>query len=283
MSEKLISFMISLAQLSGWMKQILRKYTGGKVGEGEKKLLLLHGFGPLAGLQWKDIVDELHTEFTLYIPDLIYFGESTSNFKAYDPGFHVHQLHQSLKKENLGRIYVAGLSYGGLISSIYAHNHKDFIQGLVLIDALSKFLDDRNADSLALAHGYATIQDILIPADGRALKTLFEISFYKPKKYPRWLLNGPAQKLYSDQINEKKALLNYISENEEIVRQMNFTYTGKVQIIWGEEDKLIPISNAYQLEKFYPSSQTTILPEVGHVSNMENPEEVAKIIREFCR
>lgn len=253
-----------------------------KVGQGEKKLLLLHGFGPLTGLQWKDVVKELHHEFTMYIPDLIYFGESTSDLKAYDPGFQVRQLHQSMKKENLEQVYVAGLSYGGLISSIYAHVHADFVKGLVLIDALSKFLDDGDTDSLAIAYGYKNIQDILIPADGRALKDLFQISFYKPKKYPEWLLNGPAQKLYSNQMKEKRALLNYISENKEKVKQMNFAYNGNVQIIWGEEDLLIPVSNAYELEKFYPKSRLTILPEVGHVANMESPEEVAKIVHDFC-
>ena len=92
-----------------------------KVGKGEVKLLLLHGFGPMAELQWKDIVKELHDDFTIFIPDLIYFGLSTSALKIYDPGFIARQLYQSLEKEKIETLYVAGISYGGLISSIIAH------------------------------------------------------------------------------------------------------------------------------------------------------------------
>lgn len=253
-----------------------------KVGEGDVKLLFLHGFGPMAELQWKDVVKELHDDFTIFIPDLIYFGLSTSEFKTYDPGFIARQLYKSLEKEEIETLYIAGVSYGGLISTIIAHEHPESVKGLILIDALSKFLNNNHTDSLARAHGYNSINDILIPTNGKSLKTLFQISFYKPNKYPSWLLNGPAKVLYSNQTEEKRGLLEFLSENEENIKKMNLTYMGKVHIVWGEEDVLIPVSNAYKLEKIYPNAFLTILPEVGHVANMENPKEVAKIIKEFA-
>ena len=253
-----------------------------KVGEGDIKLLFLHGFGPMAELQWKDMVKELHDDFTIFIPDLIYFGLSTSELKTYDPSFIARQLYQSLEKEKIETLYVAGISYGGLLSSIIAHEHPESIKGLILIDALSKFLDNNHTDSLARAHGYNSINDILIPMNGKSFKTLFQISFYKPKKFPSWLLNRPAKVLYANQTEEKRGLLEFLSENEANIKRMNLAYEGKVHIVWGEEDVLIPVNNAYKLEKIYPNAFLTILPEVGHVANMENPKEVAKIIKEFA-
>lgn len=253
-----------------------------KVGDGDKNLLLIHGFGPLPELQWRDVVRELHHDFTIYIPDLIYFGKSKSNVEVYDPRFITQQLHRSLENELNGKLYIAGISYGGLISSIYAQAYPEKVSGLILIDALSKYLEEDHTDSLAKAQGYERIQDILIPEDGKALKSLFKISFYKPKKYPRWLLNRPAQQLYANQKAGKRGLLDYLNEHEEKLKQMQLSFHGKVHIIWGEEDLLIPVSNAYLLERSYPNSNLSILPEVGHVANMESPEEVAKIIRDFC-
>lgn len=118
--------------------------------------------------------------------------------------------------------------------------------------------------------------------NGKSLKTLFQISFYKPKKYPSWLLNGPAKDLYSNQTDEKRGLLEFLSENEGDIKGMNLTYKGKVHIVWGEEDILIPVTNAYELEKIYPNAFLTVLPEVGHIANMESPKEVAKIVKEFA-
>ena len=252
-----------------------------KVGHGDDNLLLLHGFGPLTEMQWEGIVQELHNDFTLYIPDLLYFGQSTTDFKNYDPRFTVNQLHQFIEKEHLEALYVAGISYGGLISSMYAHEHPELTKGLILIDALSKFLDDGHTDSLANTYGYENIQDILIPSDGKSLKTLFQISFYKPRKIPAWMLNRPARILYANQKAEKRSLLHYLSANSNELSAMDVAYHRRVQIIWGQEDQLIPISNGMELEKLYPNSSLMILPEIGHVANMESPKEVAEIIRNF--
>ena len=253
-----------------------------KVGNGDKNLLLIHGFGPLPELQWKDIVRELHDDFTIYIPDLIYFGGSTSKYDIYDPRFIARQLNQSLEEEQLDSFSLVGLSYGGLISGIYAHEYPNKVRGLILIDALSKYLTENHTDSLAKIKGYEHAQDFLIPEDGKALKAMLEVSFYKSKKYPAWLLNQPAERLYAEQKEEKKALLNFLKDKEADIRDRDYSYNGKVQIVWGNEDLLIPVSNAYLLHDYYPNSKLTILSEVGHAANMEAPEEVSKIIQEFC-
>ena len=133
-----------------------------KVGEGSKNLVLLHGFGPMTELQWKDMVMELHHDFTIYIPDLIYFGTSTSSYANYDPRFIARQLSTSLDHEKVSSWYLAGISYGGLISGIMASQQPEKTEGLILIDALSKFMHSGHADSLANSYGYTSMNEILI-------------------------------------------------------------------------------------------------------------------------
>ena len=250
-----------------------------KVGHGNKNLLLIHGFGAATELQWEGVVNLLQDEFTMYIPDLIYFGESTSKVDIYDPKYITRQLHLSIQKENIGGLYIAGISFGGLISSLFADQYPDEIRGLLLIDALSKFSDRTHSDSLAMAYGYHDINEILIPNDGKSLKTLFKISYEKPKNYPAFMLNKPARVLYNDQRQEKENLLNYLRRHEKELKSDDYGFDGPVAIIWGKEDKIIPLANAYLLQANYPNSTLTILPGVGHVANMEGPEEVANCIR----
>jgi len=253
-----------------------------KVGSGSENLLLFHGFGPATELQWEDLVKLLHRDFTIYIPDLIYFGESTSKVENYDPRFITRQIANSLNKNLNEKVYIAGISFGGLIGSIYANFYPENTKGLVLIDALSKFLSRNYTDSVATVHGYQGINEILIPEDGKSLKTLFQLSYHKPANYPKWMLNKPAQQLYANQKMQKERLLDFLKEHETDLRALHYPFNGKVQIIWGKEDMIIPVSNAYSLKQYYPNSTLTILSQVGHVANMEAPEEVAGIIREMA-
>lgn len=252
-----------------------------KVGNGDRNLLLLHGFGPAPEMQWKDIVEYLYTDFTIYIPDIIYFGESTSDSENYDPRFISRQIFNCLNKEDLENLYVAGLSFGGFVASIYASENSESVDGLILIAALSKFSNRSYSDSLALASGYENFSEILMPSDGKSLKMLFDLSFSKPKRYPAWMLNKPAKVLYSNQRNEKEELITFLTKNENEIKSWDYSYNGKVQIIWGEEDLIIPVKHAYSLAEYYDNSNFTILPEVGHVVTLENPSGVSEIIRSF--
>ena len=254
-----------------------------KVGNGPKNLILLHGFGPLSTLQWRDVVQVLHRDFTLYIPDLPYFGESTSKYEVFDPAYVARQTYAAIKKLVPERYYVAGLSYGGLIAAKIAHHHEQEVEGLILIDALSKYMDRSRTDSLVATVGFQNPESILIPEDGKALKALFEISYHKPKKYPAWVLNGPVKQLYANQKAEKMGLMHFLDNNETAIKSRSYEYAGPVQIIWGAEDRLIPVEDAYALLEMYPNSSIEVLPEVGHVANMEAPEEVSQLIKEFAK
>ncbi|NJN26675.1 MAG: alpha/beta hydrolase [Cyclobacteriaceae bacterium] len=141
-----------------------------KVGRGDQKLLLIHGFGASAELQWEGVVAALHDEFTIYIPDILYFGQSTSQSHQFSPMFITRQLHASLCLFESDRVMVAGLSYGGLVAGLFAHQYPQKTRALVLIDALSPFASSAHTDSLAQAHGYNDIDEILIPENGKAFK-----------------------------------------------------------------------------------------------------------------
>ena len=91
-----------------------------------------------------------------------------------------------------------------------------------------------------------------------------------------------AENVWGIQKEDKYELLSYLSDHEEYIKNTDLSFNGPVQLIWGQEDQLIPLSTAYQLKAFYPKASLAILPNVGHVANMENPLEVARIIKKFA-
>ena len=54
-------------------------------------------------------------------------------------------------------------------------------------------------------------------------------------------------------------------------------------LIWGELDARSPLDVARQFEQAIPDTKLHVIPGVGHVSNLEAPEQFNAAVREFCR
>jgi pimeloyl-ACP methyl ester carboxylesterase len=58
--------------------------------------------------------------------------------------------------------------------------------------------------------------------------------------------------------------------------------TTPTLLIWGELDVRSPLSVARELEQAIPDAKLVVIPEAGHVSNLERPELFNTAVREFC-
>jgi pimeloyl-ACP methyl ester carboxylesterase len=54
-------------------------------------------------------------------------------------------------------------------------------------------------------------------------------------------------------------------------------------LVWGEQDARSPLSVARQFERAIPDTTLVVIPDAGHVSNLEQPERFNEAVREFCR
>ena len=52
-------------------------------------------------------------------------------------------------------------------------------------------------------------------------------------------------------------------------------------LIWGELDARSPLAVAQQFERDIPDARLVVIPDCGHVSNIEQPEQVNTAVREF--
>jgi len=52
-------------------------------------------------------------------------------------------------------------------------------------------------------------------------------------------------------------------------------------ILWGEEDRLIPVSAARWLDETLPSSEMVIYPGIGHLPQEEAPDATIADVREW--
>jgi pimeloyl-ACP methyl ester carboxylesterase len=74
----------------------------------------------------------------------------------------------------------------------------------------------------------------------------------------------------------------------DIFKQRKFGGSEKIKniqtptlIIWGEDDQLIDVSNAYLFQKDIRNSQLVIITKTGHVPMEENPTPFINTISSF--
>ena len=52
-------------------------------------------------------------------------------------------------------------------------------------------------------------------------------------------------------------------------------------IIWGREDRIIPVSHAYRAAEVLPNSEVHIIPRCGHWPQLERPKEFNPLVLGF--
>jgi pimeloyl-ACP methyl ester carboxylesterase len=55
-----------------------------------------------------------------------------------------------------------------------------------------------------------------------------------------------------------------------------------VKIIWGEEDRILPVAYARELGKLMPRAQVEIIPQCGHLPQAEKPDLFCDIVGRFA-
>jgi pimeloyl-ACP methyl ester carboxylesterase len=69
------------------------------------------------------------------------------------------------------------------------------------------------------------------------------------------------------------------TQNTELIKTIEIP----TLIIWGKEDGLISVDNAYSFNKDIKNSKLVIFDKVGHVPNEEAPKKVAEAIYDFIK
>jgi len=56
---------------------------------------------------------------------------------------------------------------------------------------------------------------------------------------------------------------------------------AKVLILWGEKDRLLPVSCVEDFRRHVPGAKVEIVPRCGHIPQLERPAYTRRRVREF--
>jgi len=243
-----------------------------RAGDGPP-LVLVHG-ATSDGRLWQPQLEDLADEFTVVAWDEPGAGGSSdvpADFKLAD---YADCLAALIEHLDLGAAHVAGLSWGGTVILELYRRRPELVATLILMDTYAGWKGSLPEEEVR-ARAELTRQMLETPPSTFApvLPGLFAGD--PPTEYLQLLEDvGGAVRPESMQVE-----LTLMAETD--LNEVLPTIAVPTLLIWGELDARSPVSVAREFERTIPGARLVVIPDCGHVSNLEKPEEVNAAVREF--
>ncbi|HVF80248.1 MAG TPA: alpha/beta hydrolase [Solirubrobacteraceae bacterium] len=245
-----------------------------RVGEGPA-LLFVHGAAE-DGRVWRPQLAALCDEFTVLAWDEPGAGSSSDLPAAFGLVDYANCLAALIQALALGPVHVAGLSWGGtVVLELYRH-HPELVATLILIDTYAGWKGSLPEEEIRTRVAGAR-EMIAAPAE-EFDPTLPGLFAGDPPAEFILLLEKIATVVRPKSLSTQ---LHVMAEADQ--RDMLPDIAVPTLLIWGEHDARSPLSVAHQFEQAIADTTLVVIPECGHISNLEQPERFNAAVREFCR
>uniref|UniRef100_A0A2N9IXD6 AB hydrolase-1 domain-containing protein n=1 Tax=Fagus sylvatica TaxID=28930 RepID=A0A2N9IXD6_FAGSY len=252
--------------------------------QSKPNLLLIHGIGANAMWQWKDVISPLISHFNVYVPDLVFFGDSYTTRPDRTESFQARCVMGLMEAQGVKSMRVVGVSYGGFVAYSMATQFKESVERVVLCCA-GICMEEKDMDEgMFKTKSVDEAISILLPQSPEKMKELMQLTFVKPsfnvKTVPTCILNDFINVLCTEYYQEKKELIHALHKDRKLSDLPKITQP--TLIIWGEQDQVFPLELAHRLKRHVgENAELVILKNAGHAINIEKTKEMYKHMKSF--
>ncbi len=258
------------------MKSIINGLTVYLNGnEKNQPIIFVHAF-PHDNRMWKKQVDFFSKYYFVITYDIRGFGESWQINGQFTMEMFADDLLAIVNGLYLKKPIVAGLSMGGYIILRTLQKNINLFSAVVLCDTRPEA--DDNAGKLKRSNA---IYDIHNNGVERYSEEFVKNCLWDENiKINQELLENAVQIVTSQsEIGVKGALLAMLSRLD--LTEFLSKITIPTLVLCGEHDKITPIELMEGMANKIPNSKFVVVPNSGHMSNMENPNFVNQTILSF--
>jgi len=230
-------------------------------GKGEP-LVLFHGAGTVDGFDFAEAWADRYQVIVPYHPG---FGESEDDptfTDIHDYVMYYLELFDALKVDTMNLV---GLSMGGYLAAKFASEHGQRIKKLVLIAPYGLSVPE-----------HPTADIIAIPGEEIVPMLVSNFDVLK-KKLPE----KPDGDFIATRYREATSFARMFWEHPTDPKFPRYLHRVKMPtlIVWGDEDRLMPVQQAQSWRKLIPNSEVMIVKGAGHIVQLDKPETVDAIGR----
>ncbi|MET0700945.1 MAG: alpha/beta fold hydrolase [Mycobacterium sp.] len=255
-------------------------------GDGEV-LLLIHGMAG-SSATWRGVIPQLAKNFRVIAPDLLGHGESDKPRGDYSLGAFAVFLRDLLDELGIARATIIGQSLGGGIAMQFAYQHRDRCERVVLIGSGGLGPDLSWTLRLLSAPGAELVLPVLAPqpvlnAGNKIKSMLSSAGLQSPRGAEMWsayssLADRDTRNAF---LRTLRSVVDYRGQAVSALSKLHLTAQMPVLFLWGDKDKIIPVSHGFDAHAALPGSRLEILPGLGHFPHVEDPTAVVDILEDF--
>ncbi|MFF8835628.1 alpha/beta fold hydrolase [Streptomyces sp. NPDC015130] len=238
-------------------------------------VVLVHGAG-VDGRMWQPQVDALADEFTVVAWDEPGAGRSGALPEGFGLADFAHALAAVIEDVGLGPAQVAGLSWGGTVVLELYRWRPDLVRSLLMVDTYAGWKG--SLPPVEVAARLSAARRMLAAPREEFDPTLPGLYAAGPPERFAALLDAMTRAVRPETMVAQLALMAEADETD-LLPQI----TVPTLLLWGERDARSPLTVAHAFQDAIPHAKLVVIPEVGHVSNLEDPEAFNAAVRAFCR
>ena len=243
-------------------------------------IVFLHGLGASMYAWRKNLAPVAAAGYRVIAFDNRGFGFSGKPATGYDNASYARLTVALLDALHLPDAVLIGQSMGGAIAAEVAIAHPERVRGLVLIGSAG--LGAREPPLLRVGR-WPLVGPLLFAFRGRGLtERLLKATYADPRK---------VSDADVDQYYAPVAEPEYGRSLRAVLREFRFDgLTGRLDhivaptlVLWGEADRLIPITLGRALAAGIPRAAFLSVPGAGHAVQEEAPDEVNRLLIRFLK
>lgn len=231
-------------------------------------LVLVHGFAAEGGVTWQFQIGKLAKEYSVYIPDLLFFGKSVTVSRQRSETFQAECLMKLLKKLNVEKCGMVGFSYGGMVAFKMAEMYPELVSCLVISGSVIAMTDSISQTSLNRL-GFSSSAELLLPTTVKGLKALFSVACYKKIWLPEFLFRDFLEVMFNNR-EERAELLAALVESNKVAQIPRLKQ--KILLLWGNKDEVFNLEVANRMRGQLGENTGLVgIENAGHLVHLERP------------
>jgi pimeloyl-ACP methyl ester carboxylesterase len=248
-------------------------------------ILLVHGGGAGSAVWFRQIA-ELSKRYRVIAPDNPIFGLSSQPARSVPvPEIITGFLSSFLDAMKIERTSIAGLSIGGFAAAMFALDHPDRVDRLVLLNSAGFGRDlpwGFRLSSLPVLRYAMSWPQRWLHERFFATSEVVNSGAEHNDAYLDYAYNVMENEGHALAVRRNMPLFAGVRGQRNLFREDQLaSISADTLVIWGRQDRFFPLSHAHRAVSGILYSRLEILEECGHVSLLDQPQQVTELLDAF--